>query len=60
MPTRPCLRRHKERLPYDRRYNVKPLLAALALTILIGVATVANQVTAGPSPSSQQFGGGGY
>jgi hypothetical protein len=36
------------------------VFAALALTILIGVPTFANQANAGPSPSSQQFGGGGY
>jgi hypothetical protein len=33
---------------------------ALALTILIGVPTFANQAHAGPSPSSPDFGGGGY
>jgi hypothetical protein len=39
---------------------MKTLFVALTLTILIGIPTFANQANAGPSPASQQFGGGGY
>jgi hypothetical protein len=39
---------------------MKALVVALALALLIGVPTFAMQANAGPSPSSQNFGGGGY
>jgi hypothetical protein len=39
---------------------MKALFAALALAFLIGVATFAHPANGGPSPSSQDFGGGGY
>jgi len=39
---------------------MKAIFVVLALTILIGVPTFANQANAGPSPSSSNFGGGGY
>jgi hypothetical protein len=39
---------------------MKALFVALALTILIGVPTFASPANAGPSPSSPEFGGGGY
>jgi hypothetical protein len=39
---------------------MKVLFVALALSVLIGIPTFVNQANAGPSPSSQNFGGGGY
>jgi hypothetical protein len=39
---------------------MKALFVALALALLIGVPTFVHTADAGPPPSSQNFGGGGY